>query len=207
MPGILILLLLAAMACGEMSGSVHTASCVPEAPCLDTDALHARAVSAAKGITVSHDKNILLKRSSFDKITKKERLHGCVLLKICDFYQAVFSLKLNLSEQDHISDRQGVFVDLVGLMQRLRRCVRVKEHKCRHLYAQAEQKSLTETTNEKRRGAKDWAIIQITKLQRATEELMESETQDRAVDELQALHSYIPGKGVRRRMPIKAPNK
>ncbi|XP_052371217.1 uncharacterized protein si:ch211-266a5.12 isoform X2 [Oncorhynchus keta] len=90
----------------------------------------------------SHDDRILLKTVTFDKIKKHKKYHGCVLLKIVDFYREV------LQRQDR------KYPDLVGLLDEVRECV--------HPSKIEEDMELL---------SKDAAILQLQRLKAASEKV------------------------------------
>ncbi|KAL0967254.1 hypothetical protein UPYG_G00249910 [Umbra pygmaea] len=140
----------------------------------------------------SHDERILLQAVTFDKIKKHKMYHGCVLVKIVDFYQ-------------HVLERQdGDYTHLRGLLDEVKDCV-VKNKTCRMLDREAAAMKVNEKKIEEDLEllSKDIAILQLQRLQIATERVVnesEQATIDKAMEELQQLDEYIKGKGLRKKM-------
>ncbi|XP_031414543.1 uncharacterized protein si:ch211-266a5.12 [Clupea harengus] len=192
-----ILLLVATVSTWGLPVTGYTVGCVPRRLCVDKDALQELAQSVAHNISSSHDRRILLKMKQFRKITRWPKLHGCVMIRVADFYDHVLRRKLGMTENDHVGDRRGPFVDLMGLMQHLDDCVRVDEMKCQGLNAKAEKMPLIETPPVKKMQPREWAILQIQQLNQAMKNISDAETLSKAIDELKVLHNYIKGSGVR----------
>ncbi|XP_062383844.1 uncharacterized protein si:ch211-266a5.12 [Sardina pilchardus] len=202
MPGILqrglltaLLLLVTVVSCGHAATAL-TPDCVPRELCMDTDALQRIAQSVAHNISSAHDWRILLRTDQFSQIRRWRNLHGCVMRQVARFYERVFQEKLGLKENEDITDHSGPFVDLTGLMHELDGCVRVVEGKCERLNQKAEKMPLIEPSSSKKPTPRQWAILQIQRLNDAIKRISEEDTLNKALDELKLLHNYIRGRGV-----------
>ncbi|XP_029599438.1 uncharacterized protein LOC115181891 [Salmo trutta] len=159
--------------------------------CVDLAKLQELIQEVQKDFTnTSHDGRILLKTVTFDKIKKHKKYHGCVLLKILDFYREV------LQRQDRN------YLDLGGLLDEVKKCVHPKKT-CEKLYQEAAGKPVNESKIEEDLEllSKDAAILQLQRLKAASKkvvELSERATLDKAMGELPVLEDYIKGRGLRR---------
>ncbi|XP_041730985.2 uncharacterized protein si:ch211-266a5.12 [Coregonus clupeaformis] len=160
--------------------------------CVDLAKLQQLIQDVQNGFKItSHDERILLKTVTFDKIKKHKKYHGCVLLKIVDFYHEV------LQRQD------GDYTDLWGLLDEVKDCVPRMKKICEKLYQDAAGKPVNESKIEEDMEllSKDAAILQLQRLKAASRkvvELSERATLDKAMGELPGLDDYIQGKGLRR---------
>ncbi|XP_036801291.1 uncharacterized protein LOC110516460 isoform X2 [Oncorhynchus mykiss] len=159
--------------------------------CVDLAKLQELIQEVQKDFTnTSHDDRILLKTVTFDKIKKHKKYHGCVLLKIIDFYREV------LQRQDRN------YPDLGGLLDEVKECIHPVKI-CEKLYQEAAGKPVNESKIEEDLEllSKDAAILQLQRLKAASKkvvELSERATLDKAMVELQGLEDYIQGRGLRR---------
>ncbi|KAM9402773.1 uncharacterized protein ACWYII_029722 isoform 2-T2 [Salvelinus alpinus] len=159
--------------------------------CVDLAKLQELIQEVQKDFTnTSHDGRILLKTVTFDKIKKHKKYHGCVLLKIVDFYREV------LQRQDRN------YPDLEGLLDEVKECVHPRKI-CEKLYQEAAGKPVNESKIEEDLEllTKDVAILQLQRMKAASKkvvELSERATLDKAMEELRGLEDYIQGKGLRR---------
>ncbi|XP_072529582.1 uncharacterized protein [Salminus brasiliensis] len=147
----------------------------------------------SKDLPAAETENILLKSRTFDKIRKQKHLHSCVLEKIFDFYENVLSYTWNNSSDHHISQGVDYHPQLISIMGKLRNCTYKMNKRCEMLYLKAIQQPNLEIL-EADMTPKEVAIYQLQKLHLASERIT-IHIQERAMDELQSLHNYIPGRG------------
>ncbi|XP_064819854.1 uncharacterized protein LOC135537770 [Oncorhynchus masou masou] len=194
---LLLVLLLAVMgqdcATSQVQSEARSRVCVKDkvSDCVDLTKMQELIQEVQKDFTnTSHDGRILLKTVIFDKIKKHKKYHGCVLLKIMDFYREV------LQRQDRN------YLDLRGLLDELKECVQTGKI-CEKLYQEAAGEPVNESKIEEDLEllSKDAAILQLQRLEGARKkvvELSERATLDKAMAELQRLEDYIQGRGLRR---------
>ncbi|XP_064813833.1 uncharacterized protein LOC135528646 [Oncorhynchus masou masou] len=166
---LLLVLLLAVMgqdcATSQVQSEARSRVCVKDkvSDCVDLTKMQELIQEVQKDFTnTSHDGRILLKTVIFDKIKKHKKYHGCVLLKIMDFYREV------LQRQDRN------YLDLRGLLDELKECVQTGKI-CEKLYQEAAGEPVNESKIEEDLEllSKDAAILQLQRLEGARKKVVE----------------------------------
>ncbi|XP_046870621.1 uncharacterized protein si:ch211-266a5.12 [Hypomesus transpacificus] len=160
-----------------------------KAACADLHTLNRLLMNmAAHGINDSvHDERILLEVKNFRKIKQKTKLHGCVLLKVLDFFEDVL---LKTAQHPHLK----------AFLPAMQRCVKVKEKSCDGLYHKANWNAGNQSQPLSSLKPRDMAILQLHLLQSASEKLSDPGLVDKALMEMQGLvkGGYVQGRGWRR---------
>ncbi|XP_034143573.1 uncharacterized protein si:ch211-266a5.12 [Esox lucius] len=184
------LLLILLLAVKGQDGARSSCSKDDISVCVDMVKLQRLIQNVQKVFNTTHDERILLQAVTFDKIKKHKTYHGCVLLKILDFYEQVLQ-------------RQDVdYTHLRGLLDEVKDCV-PRNKTCKILYHQAAEKRVNKAKIDQDLEllSKDITILQLQKLQAARKKVVrksEKATLDKAMAELQQLDEYITGKGLRK---------
>ncbi|XP_063068846.1 uncharacterized protein LOC134460345 [Engraulis encrasicolus] len=166
-------------------------------PCMDMDQLRNLAHDVAQNLSTAHDQRILIQLKHFKKITRVPKLHSCVMTRMANFFELALKRILGLDMDSHRGSHSGPIVDLIGLMQHLEGCTRMKEEKCKGLFANADKGTLQENPR-KNMQPRDWAIRQLQNLTQAEKNLGDPATFDKVLDELKLLPSFIKGPGIRK---------
>ncbi|XP_017349416.1 uncharacterized protein si:ch211-266a5.12 isoform X1 [Ictalurus punctatus] len=177
-----VLLLTLAIAVQECNGIPERTRCTSQPPCFDLLIVERMAQRVSKDVPGADSDNILLKSKTYDKIRQKKYLHSCVLEKIFEFYENVLS-----SDQYIQNDGR----ELIYTLDRVRNCT-YKVKRCEMLYQKANHQADLEIA-ESDMSAQEVAIIQLQKLNHASERLNDTTILETAMDELKSLHHYIPG--------------
>ncbi|GAA6097232.1 uncharacterized protein si:ch211-266a5.12 [Tachysurus ichikawai] len=182
-----VLLLTIAIAVQESHGKPKEVRCISQPPCFDLLIVERMAQRLGKDVLGADNDNILLKSKTFGKIRHKKYLHSCVLQKIIEFFENVLS-SVQYIQNDHL--------DLISTLDRVRNCT-IKVKRCDRLYQEANQQVDVEIA-EAEMSAQEVAIFQLQKLNHANQNLNDATIRATAMDELKALHHYIPGSAFRK---------
>ncbi|XP_067088080.1 uncharacterized protein si:ch211-266a5.12 [Osmerus mordax] len=134
-----------------------------------------------------HDERILLEVKTFRKIKQKRILHGCVLLKVLDFFEDVL---LKTAGHPHLK----------AFLPTMQRCVKVKEKSCDELYHKTNWNAGNQSQPLSSLKPKHMAALQLQLLQSASEKLSDPGVVNKALMEMQGLvkGGYVLGQGWRR---------
>ncbi|TRY58129.1 hypothetical protein DNTS_009806 [Danionella cerebrum] len=174
--------------------------CITEKPCFDLILLAKMEEHVSKNVIDADGENILLNHGSFDKIRKKRNHHSCVLRKIITLFQDVL-IRTEGRSALHATENINYHRELIDIMEHLKTCIHKVKDNCANLYNNAFKTSTAAsptTTSERDMTPKQLVALQLQKLKNAQERVTDVEVQDRVLDELKALHSYMPGRGFRK---------
>ncbi|XP_065141201.1 uncharacterized protein [Paramisgurnus dabryanus] len=180
----------------ECTAVYEDAKCVTDPPCFDLNIVAKMARQVSEDLIAADGESILLKHNLFDKIRKKKDLHSCVLLKILDLFENVL-VRTEEKSPVHPKGEINPHTELIHIMDRLETCVYKNKKGCDRLYSKAINTAPMRSSKLEPIQA---AILQLQKLNNASESLDDVNIQKRAMDELKSLHLYIRGKGFRKKL-------
>lgn len=185
LPVVVVLVLLDSR--GQQSAQARRSARCEEvrAVCIDLDTLDRLLHHVSQGVNDSmHDERILLELNTFGKLTKKRKLHGCVLLRILDFFEEVL-------------DVRGGHVPLKTFLNNMQHCVKVRNKTCGTFYQEANKIPGNQSLPLSKLKPKEMAVVQLRLLQAASHKLSETAMMNKALTELKGLRGYVKGNGWR----------
>lgn len=173
--------------------------CIIKKPCFDLSLLPKMVEHVSKDMIVEDGEKILLRHSYFDKIRNKKTLHSCVLLKVIDLFQDVL-IRTEAKSSVHQTENINHHHELINIMFQLKNCLSKKKNQCNKLYNNADTQNNTSTAVPTMKDMTPYqlAVIQLQKLKNAHDKVSTVHVQERVMDELKTLHSYMQGKGFRK---------
>ncbi|XP_068075749.1 uncharacterized protein isoform X2 [Danio rerio] len=158
---------------------------------------------------ISQDVKCIIKKPCFDlsllpkmveHVSKDMKtLHSCVLLKVIDLFQDVL-IRTEAKSSVHQTENINHHHELINIMFQLKNCLSKKKNQCNKLYNNADTQNNTSTAVPTMKDMTPYqlAVIQLQKLKNAHDKVSTVHVQERVMDELKTLHSYMQGKGFRK---------